>query len=76
MLLTEGRHTNDDMASALDLFAEASAAAVGGICSTVILYPLEIVKNKMQAGEKGSFGSIMAKVVKARGVALYNNNEY
>ena len=62
-----------DMASALDLFAEASAAAMGGICSTVILYPLEIVKNKMQAGERGSFSSIMAKVVKAQGAAgLYN----
>ena len=42
------------MSSGLDLFAEASAAALGGVCSTVSLYPLEIVKNKMPAGEKGS----------------------
>ena len=38
-------------------FASALSAAVGGIVSTLALYPLEIVKNNLQVGGGGSGGS-------------------
>jgi hypothetical protein len=44
----------------MDDFAAALSAAVGGIASTLALYPLEIVKNNLQVGGGGSRPSFLA----------------
>eukprot|EP01052_Picozoa_sp_SAG31_P017924 SAG31_NODE_1249_length_9118_cov_23.165318_5_plen_67_part_00 len=36
----------------LDSLAEALAAGVGGVVCTTVLYPLEIVKNKLQVATR------------------------
>ena len=64
------------MAAGLASLAEALAAGVGGVVCTAVLYPLELVKNKLQvatAEDRGpgepapTFLGIAARVWRADG---------
>ena len=62
------------MATALDAFADAVAAAAGGYFSCSVLFPLEIVKNKLQASQKSglvnpTFFSIANEIYKEQGIS-------
>ena len=48
--------------------SEALAAGVGGVVSTLILYPVELIKNKMQATVQGPV------IFQQNGVFLYSPN--
>jgi hypothetical protein len=61
------------MSSALDAFADAFAAAAGGYFSCSVLFPLEIVKNKLQASQKSgleepTFFGIANEIYKENGI--------
>jgi hypothetical protein len=61
------------MSNALDAFADAFAAAAGGYFSCSVLFPLEIVKNKLQASQKSgldepTFFGIANEIYKEHGI--------
>ena len=56
----------------VNAFAEATAAAAGGIFSCTVLYPVEIVKNRLQLaspGQKASFVATFRNILQQEGAA-------
>ena len=56
----------------VNAFAEATAAAAGGIFSCTVLYPVEVVKNRLQLaspGQKASFVATFRNILQQEGAA-------
>eukprot|EP01044_Picomonas_judraskeda_P017034 COSAG03_NODE_3132_length_2190_cov_1.451937_1_plen_154_part_10 len=55
---------------ALAAFAECFSGGVAGWLSSFVLFPLDVVKTRMQGGEEGSALDIARRLVKKGGIAM------
>ena len=63
--------------SAFDSFVEAICGSVGGFVSATVLFPLDAIKTRMQAGAKGSYLDIAKDIMAKDGVlALWSGCHY
>ena len=49
--------------SAFDSFVEAICGSCGGFVSATVLYPLDAIKTRMQAGAKGGYLAIAQEIM-------------